>query len=113
MGRSSRSAATVHALCVATCPAAPRRRARPGSRRSAASTPFGGALAGGTDDRPTGEGGHEPAAGLHEPAAFYAHNPIPTSCSLLRRSALEEAGGFGAPDVVAEDWDLWLRLRGS
>jgi hypothetical protein len=31
---------------------------------------------------------------------------------VLRRAAIEEAGGFGAPDLVAEDWDLWLRLRG-
>jgi len=73
---------------------------------------FGRALVVGPDDRPTGECWREPAPGLHEPAAFYAHNPIPTSCTALRRSAIEEAGGFAAPDLVAEDWDLWLRLRG-
>jgi glycosyltransferase involved in cell wall biosynthesis len=73
---------------------------------------FGRAIVVGIDGRPTGEVWHEPAPGLHEPASFYAHNPIPTSASAIRRSALDEAGGFGAPDVVAEDWDLWLRLRG-
>jgi len=73
---------------------------------------FGRALVVGADGRPTGERWQEPAPGLHEPAAFYAHNPIPTSCTAIRRSALDAAGGFGAPDLVAEDWDLWLRLRG-
>lgn len=73
---------------------------------------FGRALVVGADDRTTGERWHEPAPGLHEPAAFFAHNPIPTSCTALRRGALTEAGGFVAPDLVAEDWDLWLRLRG-
>jgi glycosyltransferase involved in cell wall biosynthesis len=77
-----------------------------------ATVAFGRALVVGADDRPTGESWREPAAGLHEPAAFYAHNPIPTSCTALRRSAIEEAGGLAAPDLVAEDWDLWLRLRG-
>jgi glycosyltransferase involved in cell wall biosynthesis len=73
---------------------------------------FGRALVVGADGRPTGERWHEPAAGRHEPAAFYARNPIPTSCTALRRDAIEAAGGFGAPGLVAEDWDLWLRLRG-
>jgi glycosyltransferase involved in cell wall biosynthesis len=77
-----------------------------------ATVAFGRASVVGADGRPTGERWGEPAPGLHEPAAFYAHNPIPTSCSALRRSAIEEAGGFAAPDLVAEDWDLWLRLRG-
>jgi glycosyltransferase involved in cell wall biosynthesis len=77
-----------------------------------AAAAFGRATVVGIDGRPTGERWQEPAPGLHDPAAFYAHNPIPTSCSAIRRSALEEAGGFGAPDLVAEDWDLWLRLPG-
>jgi glycosyltransferase involved in cell wall biosynthesis len=77
-----------------------------------AAAAFGRALVVGADGRPTGERWQEPAPGLHEPAAFYADNPIPTSCTVLRRSALEAAGGFAAPDLVAEDWDLWLRLRG-
>jgi glycosyltransferase involved in cell wall biosynthesis len=77
-----------------------------------AAAAFGRALVVGADGRATGERWEEPAAGLHEPVAFYAHNPIPTSCTLLRRAALEEDGGFAAPSLVAEDWDLWLRLRG-
>jgi glycosyltransferase involved in cell wall biosynthesis len=81
-----------------------------GEPRAAAA--FGRALVIGADGRETGERWQEPVAGLHEPAAFYSHNPIPTSCTLLRRAALEEAGGFAAPSLVAEDWDLWLRLRG-
>jgi glycosyltransferase involved in cell wall biosynthesis len=76
-----------------------------------AAAAFGRALVVGVDGRPTGERFQEPAAGLHEPAAFYAHNPIPVSCSAVRRGALEAAGGFGR-EVTAEDWDLWLRLRG-
>jgi glycosyltransferase involved in cell wall biosynthesis len=104
----------VVALCDADdtwepgCLAALRAGLRDEPRAAAA---FGRATVVGIDGRQIGEVWHEPAAGLHEPAAFYAHNPIPTSCSAIRRSALEEAGGFGAPDVVAEDWDLWLRLR--
>jgi glycosyltransferase involved in cell wall biosynthesis len=77
-----------------------------------AAAAFGRALVVGADGRRTGERWAEPAAGLHDPAALYAHNPVPTSCSALRRAALEEAGGFAAADLVAEDWDLWLRLRG-
>jgi glycosyltransferase involved in cell wall biosynthesis len=81
-----------------------------GEPRAAAA--FGRAVVVGVDGRPTAERWQEPAAGPHEPAAFYSHNPIPTSCTLLRRAAIEEAGGFAAPSLVAEDWDLWLRLRG-
>jgi glycosyltransferase involved in cell wall biosynthesis len=77
-----------------------------------AAAAFGRATVVGIDGRPTGEHWQEPAPGLHEPAAFYAHNPIPTSCSAIRRGALDKAGGFGAPDLVAEDWDFWLRLPG-
>jgi glycosyltransferase involved in cell wall biosynthesis len=77
-----------------------------------AAAAFGRAMVVGIDGRPAGEHWQEPAPGLHEPAQFYAHNPIPTSCSAIRRSALDEAGGFAAPDLVAEDWDLWLRLPG-
>jgi cellulose synthase/poly-beta-1,6-N-acetylglucosamine synthase-like glycosyltransferase len=72
---------------------------------------FGRALVVGVDGRPTGERWAEPAPGLHDPAAFYVHNPIPVSCSAIRRSAVEAAGGFGS-ELTAEDWDLWLRLRG-
>jgi len=75
---------------------------------------FTRALIVGADGRATGERWAELRAGLHAGAdlttLLYEANPIPTSSVLLRRSALEEAGGFSSPVRVAEDWDLWLRL---
>ncbi len=75
---------------------------------------FGRALVVGPDGRATGEVWAQPGAGAHEPAAFarelYAANPVPTSSVVLRRAALEAAGGFPGPVRVAEDWELWLRL---
>ncbi|MEY2514280.1 MAG: hypothetical protein QOJ89_1638 [bacterium] len=75
---------------------------------------FGRALVVGADGRPTGERWAQPAAGvLVGPtlqSMLYEANPIPTSSVLVRRSALESAGGFESPVRVAEDWDLWLRL---
>lgn len=75
---------------------------------------FTRALIVGADGRATGERWTELRAGLHAgpslAALLYEANPIPTSSMLLRRSALEEAGGFASPVRVAEDWDLWLRL---
>jgi glycosyltransferase involved in cell wall biosynthesis len=44
-----------------------------------------------------------------ESAAVY--NPLRTpGVALLKRSALETAGGFDAATEPADDWDLWLRL---
>ena len=38
-------------------------------------------------------------------------NPfIPPSSVMLRRSALEEAGGFNEDILAAEDWELWVKL---
>lgn len=39
-------------------------------------------------------------------------NCIPSSSVMVRRSALEQAGGFDeSPELVAvEDWELWLRI---
>jgi glycosyltransferase involved in cell wall biosynthesis len=75
---------------------------------------FGRALVVGADGRPTGERWAQPAPGLHEgpplQALLYESNPIPTSSVVLRRAALERAGGFESPVRLAEDWDLWLRL---
>lgn len=71
---------------------------------------FGRATIVGPDGRTTGERWAEPAPGPLAVADLYAANPIPTSSVLLRRSALEAAGGFEAPVHVAEDWELWLRL---
>ena len=77
---------------------------------------FGRALVVGPDGRATGERWAEPAAGTHAgpelAALLYAGNPIPTSSMVLRRGALDAAGGFASPVRLAEDWDLWLRLAG-
>jgi glycosyltransferase involved in cell wall biosynthesis len=75
---------------------------------------FGRALVVGTDGRPTGERWTALAAGTHSgtdlQTRLYASNPIPTSSVVMRRAALERAGGFESPVRLAEDWDLWLRL---
>jgi len=75
---------------------------------------FGRAEVAGPDGRPTGERWDEPAGGAHEGEALaswlYAANPLCTSSVVLRRAALEDAGGFVAGLRVAEDWELWLRL---
>ena len=75
---------------------------------------FGRALVVGADGRATGERWTKLAGGLHAgpslAAQLYESNPIPTSSVVLRRAALEAAGGFQSPVRLAEDWDLWLRL---
>jgi glycosyltransferase involved in cell wall biosynthesis len=77
---------------------------------------FGRALIVGPDGRPTGERWAEPAAGPHAGPALvamlYSANPIPTSSVVLRRRALEAAGGFESSVTLPGDWDwdLWLRL---
>lgn len=75
---------------------------------------FGRALVVGTDGRPTGEHWTQLAAGVHEGPALqrllYETNPILTSSVVLRRAALEAAGGFTSPMGIVDDWDLWLRL---
>jgi hypothetical protein len=64
--------------------------------------------------RPTGEQLPELRAGLHTAEELapilYWSNPIPTSSAIIRRDALERAGGFAGPAPLASDWDLWLRL---
>lgn len=74
----------------------------------------GRAVAVGEDGRPTGEELPELVAGLHTRASLlpllFESNPIPTSSVLVRRTALERAGGFPGPAPLASDWDLWLRL---
>jgi glycosyltransferase involved in cell wall biosynthesis len=78
---------------------------------------FGRAFIVGADGRPTGERWAELAAGLHAAAdlraRLYASNPLPTSSVVLRRAALETAGGFASPVRLAEDWDLWLRVAAA
>jgi glycosyltransferase involved in cell wall biosynthesis len=75
---------------------------------------FGRAVVVGSDGRPTGERWTLLQPGRHEGAALqsllYESNPIPTSSVVMRREALERAGGFASPVRLAEDWDLWLRL---
>ena len=78
---------------------------------------FGRALIVGSDGRPTGERWTDLRPGLHAgeelTTLLYEANPIPTSSMMLRRFAIEEAGGFTSPVRVAEDWDLWLRLAAA
>ena len=75
---------------------------------------FGRAVVVAPDGRPSGERWEEPQAGLHPAGPFaqalYAANPIPTSSVVLRRAAVEAAGGFTGPVEIAEDWELWLRI---
>ncbi|HEX2084916.1 MAG TPA: glycosyltransferase, partial [Solirubrobacteraceae bacterium] len=71
----------------------------------------GRAVVVGPDGRPTGERWQELPRGEVVPP--FDRNPICTSSVLLRRAALEAAGGFDSPLQRAEDWDLWLRLRAS
>jgi glycosyltransferase involved in cell wall biosynthesis len=77
---------------------------------------FGRATIVGPDGRATAERWTQPAGGAHEGEALaswlYEANPLCTSSVVLRRAALEGAGGFAAGLRVAEDWDLWLRLAG-
>ncbi|WP_354700064.1 hypothetical protein DSM112329_00326 [Paraconexibacter sp. AEG42_29] len=80
----------------------------------AAGWAFGGAVVVGPGGRPTGEAWATLSPGRHAAGTFaarlYTANPIPTSSVVLRRSALDAAGGFAGPVRVAEDWELWLRL---
>jgi glycosyltransferase involved in cell wall biosynthesis len=76
---------------------------------------FGRVVVVGADGRPTGERWTELAPGPHAGSPFltelYESNPIPMSSVVLRRAALERAGGFEtAVPAPAEDWDVWLRL---
>ena len=75
---------------------------------------FGRAVIVGADGRPTGEAWEELPPGVHHPDALgpllYERNPIPTSSVVIRRRALERAGGFRGPAALGSDWDLWLRL---
>lgn len=75
---------------------------------------FGRAAIVGPDGRPTGERWEGPAWRTQEGTSLaswlYEANPLCTSSVVLRRVALEAAGGFAAGLRVAEDWELWLRL---
>ena len=92
-----------------------------GARVEALSAHPGAALCFGSPEvvdehgEPTGERWPQPARPglLERPAdALWLDNPVTTSSVVLRRAAVEEAGGFAGrePLPVASDWDLWLRL---
>lgn len=42
-------------------------------------------------------------------ALLHAANQMPIQSVLVRRSLLDEAGGFDPEQTYLEDWDLWLR----
>jgi glycosyltransferase involved in cell wall biosynthesis len=83
-------------------------------RHPEAALSFGRATVVDQSGRPTRERWEEPPPGLLEPDALarilYPRNPIPTSSVVLRRAAVEAAGGLGSDLMRAEDWDLWLRF---
>jgi glycosyltransferase involved in cell wall biosynthesis len=58
--------------------------------------------------RRTGAELHE---GLGESVAARIHGPPHHGATMFARSAFEKAGGYRAFFVVAQDLDLWLRLR--
>ena len=70
----------------------------------------------GPDGEPTGARLAEPPAGPLPADSFgrtlFEDNPIPTSSAVVRRDALEAAGGFAGEGALPGDldWDLWLRL---
>ncbi|MDX6669006.1 MAG: hypothetical protein QOK04_2386, partial [Solirubrobacteraceae bacterium] len=85
------------------------------SRHPAAAVCFGRAVVVDESGAPTGERwqelqpGEQPAEEMR--ALLFRRNPIPNSSVLIRRGALEAAGGFASPvPFGVEDWDLWLRL---
>jgi glycosyltransferase involved in cell wall biosynthesis len=84
-------------------------------RHPTAAVCFGRALVVDESGAPTGERwrelppGEQPADEMR--ALLFEGNPIPNSSVLIRRPALEAAGGFASPVPFGfEDWDLWLRL---
>ena len=68
---------------------------------------FARAIVVGPDDRPTGEVWPDPPTAL---PALYEHNPVCVSGAVVRRDAVDRAGGIARDLPAAEDWDLWLRL---
>ena len=71
---------------------------------------FARAVIVGPDDRPTGEEWPDPPTTL---PGLYERNPVCVSGAILRRDAVERAGGIARDLPAAEDWDLWLRMLGS
>ena len=77
---------------------------------------FGRAVVVDADGAPTGERWEELRPGPLEPAELvpllFERNPIPASSAVVRRGALEAAGGFAGSVELGSDWELWLRLAG-
>jgi hypothetical protein len=71
---------------------------------------FARSLIVGPDGRPTGERWDVPDR-LELPD-LYERNPLCVSGVLLRREAVEAAGGLECDLRLAADWELWLRLLG-
>jgi glycosyltransferase involved in cell wall biosynthesis len=86
-------------------------RAQIAALRDRASRPpaacFARAVVIGPDGRETGERWPDPPTTLPD---LYERNPVCVSGALLRRDAVEHAGGIARELPAAEDWDLWLRL---
>jgi glycosyltransferase involved in cell wall biosynthesis len=88
-------------------------------RHPQAAVCFGRAEVVGPDGRPTGERWEQPGAGLlgpeHLAPILFDRNPIPAASALIRRTALDDVGGFlgsrtSAALSAGTDWELWLRL---
>jgi len=54
-----------------------------------------------------------PAADADIRRALIRRNPFVHSTVVMRRSALEEAGGYDESIAVAQDYDLWMRMSRS
>lgn len=81
-------------------------------REPAAGICFGTATVIDPDGADTGERLTEVAAGPLDPEelarGLFRHNPIATSSTLIRREAIDRAGGLDHPET--DDLGLWLRL---
>jgi len=66
----------------------------------------------GRDHHAYGLTGRRPRV-LRDPAPVVADNFIPLSAALVRRDAIERAGGFDPALSHAEDLDFWIRLLGQ
>ena len=82
----------------------------------AAAVCFGRAVVIDADGRETGEQLPELRPGFQGAAdlgpELYERNLVPAASAVIRREALDAAGGFmpESPFPAASDWDLWLRL---
>ncbi|MDA0323633.1 MAG: glycosyltransferase family A protein [Verrucomicrobia bacterium] len=66
----------------------------------------------GVDD-PHQPGDMDPASDLIELNEFVRHNPVATSTVLVKKSVLDEVGGFDPSFRGPEDFDLWMRIAAT